>query len=97
MSKYELEITIKFKKEAKLCKKRGLPMEELWAVVRKLLDGKKLEAKYKEHMLSGKYHGCHECHIRPDWLLIWKENNDTLTLILTNTGSHSDLFGKKGK
>lgn len=93
MSKFKLKTTLRFKKEAKLCKKRGLPMEELWFVVAKLLDGNKLDAKYREHLLTGSYKGCHECHIRPDWLLIWQEDGDTMTLLLTNTGTHSDLFG----
>ena len=94
MCKFKLETTVKFRKEAKLCKKRGLPMEELWTVVKQLLNGENLEPQYREHLLYGKYKGCHECHIRPDWLLIWKENDETLTLLLTNTGTHSDLFGK---
>ena len=94
MTKFKLETTVKFRKEAKLCKRRGLPMTELWNIVGKLLNGEKLEEKYRAHVLSGKYKECHECHIRPDWLLIWKEDNETLTLLLTNTGSHSDLFGK---
>ncbi len=97
MAKFKLETTVRFKKEAKLCKRRGLPMDELWIVVGKLLDGETLDDKYKVHHLTGNYQGCKECHIKPDWLLIWKEINDTLTLLLTNTGSHSDLFGKSRK
>lgn len=97
MAKFKLETTVRFKKEAKLCKRRGLPMDELWIVVGKLLDGETLDDKYRVHNLTGNYQGCKECHIKPDWLLIWKEINDTLTLLLTNTGTHSDLFGKSRK
>ena len=51
-----------------------------------------LPAKYKPHKLSGKYKGCWECHIQPDWLLVWQQNDKELILLFTNTGTHSDLF-----
>jgi mRNA interferase YafQ len=55
------------------------------------IDGK-LPAKYKSHKLSGNYADCWECHIKSDWLLVWKQNDEELTLLFTNTGTHSDLF-----
>ena len=94
---YELKITTRFKQNAKLCKKRGLPMEELWNVVGILVEQGALPQQYRPHMLTGQYHGFWECHIRPDWLLIWQQNDTELILTLTNTGSHSDLFGKSRK
>ena len=86
-------MAVKFKRDVKRCKKRGLPLEELWAVVRKLLKGETLEEKYKVHRLSGDHKGVWECHLRPDWLLLWEQNDDELILLMLNTGSHSDIFG----
>jgi len=57
-----------------------------------LADTGKLPPEYKPHKLSGKYVGCWECHIKPNWLLIWQQNNDVLILLFLNTGTHSDLF-----
>ena len=74
-------------------KKRGLPLSELWCVVGILPSGDELPAKYKAHVLTGNRAGQYECHIRPDWLLVWKKDDDNLILMLTNTGTHSDLFG----
>lgn len=96
-AKYELHITGECKQNLKLCKKRGLPMNELWDVVGKLLRGEVLEQKYRAHILNGDRQGQWECHIRPDWLLIWEQNERELILIMVNTGSHSDLFSKKHK
>ena len=93
--KYELRITGECKQDLKRCKKRGLPMDELWSVVAKLLDGETLDAKYRAHILSGDRQGQWECHIQPNWLLIWEQNDTELILIMINTGSHSDLFSKK--
>ena len=71
-------------------KKRGLDLTLLDYVV----EGNTLDEKYKDHILKGEYAGFHECHIRPDWLLIYLVEDDILTLTLVNTGSHSDLFKK---
>ena len=73
-------------------KKRGLDISLLDKVVDKLRQGIPLEEKYKDHGLSGNYEGFRECHIKPDWLLIYLIENDILTLTLVDTGSHSDLF-----
>ena len=96
-AKYKLRITGECKQNMKLCKRRGLPMDELWTVVGKLLDGEQLEEKYHAHILTGDRKGQWECHIRPDWLLIWEIRDQELVLVLLNTGSHSDLFSKKYK
>lgn len=89
---YQLEQTGKFKKDIKLAKKRGLNMELLDEVVTHLVEKGKLPEKNKPHRLTGNYIRFWECHIQPDWLLIW-EQDDTIRLItLTRTGTHSDLF-----
>ena len=65
--------------------------------LRKLLDGEPLEEKYHAHILKGDRRGQWECHIQPNWLLIWEIHNQELVLVLVNTGSHSDLFSKNHK
>ena len=90
--KYELVLTGKFKKGLKLAKKRGLNIKLLDDIVEKLLHGIPLEEKHRDHELKGKYKGFRECHIQPDWLLIYLLENDVLTLTLVDTGTHSDLF-----
>ena len=67
-------------------------MEELKAVIDKLANGQELEPKHCDHSLSGNYAMFRECHIRPDWLLIYRINNDTLEMVAQRTGTHSDLF-----
>lgn len=89
---YEVKFTTTFKKSYKLMKKRGLDISLLDNVVDKLRKGIPLEEKYRDHALSGNYEGFRECHIKPDWLLIYLIENDILTLTLVFTGSHSDLF-----
>ena len=91
---YKLKLTNQFKKDVKLCQKRGLPMDELWEVMRILIDTGKLPLKYKAHLLSGNRANQWECHIKPDWLLIWEQNDEELLLLMLNTGRHTDLFGK---
>ena len=87
-----LKTTNKFNKDLKLIKKRGYNIKKLELVVNKLLKEEQLEEKYKDHKLIGNYEGCRECHIEPDWLLIYYIENDVLTLTLSRTGTHSDLF-----
>ncbi len=89
---YEVKFTNAFKKSYKLMKKRGLDISLLDEVVDTLRQGKKLDDKYHDHALTGNYQGFRECHIKPDWLLIYLIENDILTLTLVDTGSHSDLF-----
>ena len=81
-----------FRKDLKLARKRGLKIERLKEVVNILAEQKKLEDKYRDHGLSGEYKGFRECHIEPDWLLVYRVDEDALELFLFRTGSHSDLF-----
>lgn len=90
--KYQIEITSGFKKDYKLAQKRGLDMSQLQKVIEILSSGEALPEKYLDHALIGDYKGYRECHIRPDWLLVYKIQNDILILTLARTGSHSDLF-----
>jgi mRNA interferase YafQ len=89
---YSLSYTNKFEKSLKLCKKRGLNLELLKTAIETLVLKGVLPPKYKPHKLSGNYAGLWECHIKADWLLIWKQNNKEMTLLIIDTGSHSDLF-----
>lgn len=89
---YEIKWSGKFKKSYKLAKKRGLDINLLKEVVGKLADNIPLEPKHRDHDLHGNYEGFRECHIQPDWLLIYLKEDDVLTLTLVNTGSHSDLL-----
>ena len=92
MSKYRIVQTGKFKKDLKSMIKRGYNIVLLGVVVDTLAEGQELPPKYKDHALIGNYTGCRECHITPDWLLIYEVDGDELFLYLTRTGSHSDLF-----
>ena len=89
---YQVKFTNKFKKSYKLMKKRGYDMKLLESIIDTLRQRKKLEAKHRNHALTGDFRGYHECHIKPDWLLVYLIENDILTLTMINTGSHSDLF-----
>lgn len=80
------------KRSVKLMKKRGKDLSKLQTVVELLAAGKDLPPKYKDHNLTGNYCKYRECHIEPDWLLIYKIESDILILTLVSTGSHSDLF-----
>lgn len=82
----------KFKKDLKLAIKRGFNIELLREVVNILVNQENLEDKYCDHSLSGEYGGFRECHIEPDWLLVYKIDNKDLELFLFRTGTHSDLF-----
>lgn len=90
--KYEVQPTTKFKKDLKLCKSRGYDIELINQIIKKLANGEKLEEKNKDHDLHGNLEGYRECHILPDWLLVYKYIEDELILYLTRTGTHSDLF-----
>jgi mRNA interferase YafQ len=86
--------TGKFKKSLKLAVKRHLDIDLLEDVVKKLQKRIPLEEKYRDHSLEGDMKGFRECHIQPDWLLVYSIDNDILTLTLVDTGSHSDLYKK---
>lgn len=92
--KRDIVWTIKFKKDYKLAIKRGLNIDLLDEIIRALSRGEMLPEKNKDHELTGDWAGHRECHIQPDWLLIYRIEDDILVLTLSRTGSHSDLFGK---
>lgn len=90
--KYEIVPSNQFKKDLKLAKKRGYDLDKLKEVIATLANGEALDAKYRDHLLSGDYGGYRECHIQPDWLLVYKIYGEQLMLFLARTGTHSDLF-----
>ena len=92
MPKYEIKNTTQFKKDFKLAKRRGLNLNLLKDVITRLANGEALDARHKDHPLSGDWTGHRECHIQPDWLLIYRIEDEVLVLTLTRTGTHSDLF-----
>ena len=91
---YKIVYTNRMKKDAKLMKKRGKDMEKLVYILSLLASGDPLPAQYKEQSLTGSLHDFRECHIEPDWLLMYQIYEDILILSATATGSHADLFGK---
>ena len=92
--KDEIKFTNQFKKDLKLAKKQNKDLEKLFEVVNILADGGTLDAKYRDHDLSGNYKGTRECHIEPDWLLVYEIRDDVLVLMLYRLGTHSELFKK---
>ncbi|MBO7055669.1 MAG: type II toxin-antitoxin system YafQ family toxin [Bacteroidales bacterium] len=90
---YTIKTTTRFDKDVKLCQKRGLEMDLLKKAIKILEESGTLPPQYHPHKLSGNYEGCWEAHLKGDWLLVWQIFEKELTLILTNTGTHSDLFG----
>ena len=92
--KYDVKFTTQFKRDLKLAEKQHKDISELLAVIEQLAEGRRLEEKYRDHELSGSYKGCRECHIEPDWLLIYEYVNDVLVLLLYRLGTHSELFKK---
>jgi len=89
---YSIEYTGKFKREYKLAIRRGHKETLIQNVIGLIVNKSQLPAKYKAHKLSGDYADCWECHILPDWLLIWRVDEKTNTLYLISTGTHADLF-----
>jgi len=92
MPKYKPQPTAKFKKDVKKLRKRGYDLTLLKDVVNKLANGETLPLKYHDHPLKGNRKGYRDCHILDDWILIYKIDKNILTLILTETGTHADLF-----
>ena len=90
--KYEVRFTNQFKKDIKLAKKQGKDIDKLFDAIAILANGETLDEKYRDHDLSGNFKGCRECHIEPDWLLIYEIDNNILILVLNRVGSHSELF-----
>ncbi len=85
-----LKTTKRFERDLKRTKIRGKQLDKLWAVVEQLLKDEPLDPRHRAHTLSGQWQSFRECHIEPDWLLIWRETEDEL--ILARTGTHADLF-----
>ena len=92
--KYKVDYTTEFKKDYKKIKKQNKNIEKLKTIIEQLASGNKLEEKYKDHKLNDnkRFKDCRECHIEPDWLLVYRINNNQLILLLIETGTHSDLF-----
>ena len=90
--KYNIRPTTKFQKDLNRVQRRGYDISLLTEIIKKLADGEPLPERNKDHFLSGDYIGCRECHITPDWLLIYEISDNALILYLTRTGTHSDLF-----
>lgn len=92
MTKLEVRFTAQFKKDLKLARKQGKDVEKLFSVVEKLANREKPDERMRDQALSGDYEGCRECHIEPDWLLVYEVVEDVLVLMLYRTGTHSELF-----
>ena len=93
-TKYIVKPTTQFKRDFKLAMKRSMKIELLEEVIAMLAMGETLPDKHKDHALIGNWVGHRECHILPDWLLIYRIEDEVLVLTLARTGTHSDLFGK---
>ncbi len=90
--KYEVRFTGQFKRDLKLAKKQGKDIEKLFEVIYTIAEGKKLDPQYHDHNLSGDYYGCRECHVEPDWLLVYEIMDNILVLMIYRAGTHSELF-----
>jgi len=89
-SLFDIEYTSQFKKDVKLCYKRNFDLQVLENVIKLLAENGTLPSKYKPHSFPNR--GVMECHVQPDWLLLWKQRDDIMFLILLESGTHSDLF-----
>lgn len=90
--KYKIKFTSRFKKDLKQAKKQGKDIEKLFEIIEKIAKDEAPDEKYRDHSLEGIYKGTRECHIEPDFLLIYEKIEEVLVLSLVRTGSHSDLF-----
>ena len=90
--KYNVRMSTRFKRDMKLIQKRGYDQRLILSVIEMLANGIQLDEKYKDHLLTGEFNGFRECHITPDWLLIYQYRENELLLLLSRTGTHSDLF-----
>lgn len=90
--KYTIKFTAQFKRDLKLAKKQNKNIDKLFEIIEILADGNQLPAKYRDHELTGNYKDTGECHIEPDWLLIYEISEEILVLMLNRVGSHSELF-----
>ena len=94
---YDIKTYKQYDRDVKLAVRRGLDMEQLLTVVDMLRKGEALPPKYKNHLLHGDYKGYWECHINPDWLLLYEKDTEIRIISLYRTGTHSDIFGKGKK
>ena len=92
--KYDIQFTTQFKKDLKLAKKQNKDLDKLFSVIEVLARGEMLPPQYRDHDLSGNYKGTRECHVEPDWLLIYEIQDNVLVLMLYRLGTHSELFKK---
>ena len=90
----DIVMTASFRRDLRRCVKRGLPRQELETVVSTLAAGDTLPEAQRDHALSGDFTGYRECHIRPDWLLVYRIDHGALILVLSRTGTHADLFAR---
>ena len=90
--KYTIKFTTQFKKDLKLAKKQNKNIDKLFEIIEILANGNQLPAKYRDYELTGNYKDTGECHIEPDWLLIYEIREEILVLMLNRVGSHSELF-----
>ncbi len=90
--KYEVKFTGQFNRDLKLAKKQGKDIDKLFDVISTIAEGGKLDEKYRDHKLNGDYAGCRECHVEPDWLLIYEVMDKVLVLMVYRVGTHSELF-----
>ena len=95
--RYKIIPSKRFEKDMKRCQKRGYNMQLIKDAIMLLAESGTLPAEYKPHQLLGDRKGQCQCHIQPDWLLIWEQHDQELILVMLNTGTHSDLFSKKYK
>ena len=91
--KYTIEMSSRYKKELKKMIRRGADESKIIYVIDILASGETLPRRYEDHPLHGKFEGLRECHITPDWVLVYKIDGNRLILALTRTGTHSDIFG----
>lgn len=89
---YRVEYTNRFKKDLKRCEKRGLKLRKLLDVIEILANSGELPNTYRPHKLRGNKSGLWECHVLSDWLLVWEQDDEFLTLLFLQTGTHSDIF-----
>lgn len=89
---YQVKYSKRFDKNLKLCMKRGLNMRLIFEAIQMLRTTGSLPDKYKPHKLSGDMDGIWECHIQPNWLMTWEQNDQQLTLLFLRTGTHADIF-----
>ena len=90
--RYTIRVTKRFVKDAELCKRRGYDMRIMQKAMQVLANTGTLPEQYRPHKLTGNYSGMWECHLRPDWLMVWEPHDEEMVMLFSRTGSHSDLF-----